>query len=138
MFFFLPYLVFLQLFLVLLVVFNFLRSQYDSSINIFYIYYRYIKYLFFIIFSICVAMYSFFFPFMIFKKNYVCVDFYYRLILVNKFIKYNQVNDPCFNIKYLIYICFSIFPLAFLIIGNDFIFSFIYTIVCDLFNSMCV
>ena len=28
-------------------------------------------------------------------------DFYYKIILINKFIKYNQINDPCFDIKYI-------------------------------------
>ena len=42
-----------------------------------------------------------FFPFMLFNKFYVFIDFYYRLILVKKFTKYNKVNEPCYNIKYL-------------------------------------
>jgi len=43
----------------------------------------------------------YFFPFILFNKSYVCVDFYYKLILVNKFIEHNQVNNPYCNIKYL-------------------------------------
>jgi len=38
---------------------------------------------------------------MLFNKFYVFIDFYYRLISVNKFTKYNKVNEPCYNIKYL-------------------------------------
>ena len=38
---------------------------------------------------------------MLFNKFYVFIDFYYRLILVNKFTKYNKVNESCYNIKYL-------------------------------------
>jgi len=28
-------------------------------------------------------------------------DFYYKIILINKFIKYNQIDGPCFDIKYI-------------------------------------
>ena len=31
----------------------------------------------------------------------MCVDLYYKLILINKFIEHNQVNDLYYDIKYL-------------------------------------
>jgi hypothetical protein len=40
----------------------------------------------------------------------MCVDFYFKLILINKFIKHNQVNHLYCDIKYLdIYIYISQF-----------------------------
>jgi hypothetical protein len=39
--------------------------------------------------------------FLFYLINFVCVDFYYRLILIKKIVKYNQVYDPCYDIKYL-------------------------------------
>ena len=31
----------------------------------------------------------------------MCVDLCYKLILINKFIKHNQLNNLCCDIKYL-------------------------------------
>jgi len=46
-------------------------------------------------------------------------DFYYKIILINKFIKYNQINDPCFDIKYIgLYL--SLYSSNFFFIVNDF------------------
>ena len=42
----------------------------------------------------------YFFTFIVFNKFYVCVGFYYKFILINQFIKNNQVNYPCCDIKY--------------------------------------
>jgi len=64
---------------------------------------------------------------MLFNKFDVCVDFYYIMILVNKVTKYSKVNDLCYNIKYLdLYLSLN-FPLAFLIMGNDFVFIYLFT-----------
>jgi len=43
-------------------------------------------------------MYSLAYIFFIFLLNkfHMCIDFYYKLILVNKFIKHNQVNNLFF------------------------------------------
>ena len=49
------------------------------------------------IFLIRATLYSIF----LFNKFYLSVDFYYKLILINKFIKHNHVNDMCCVIKYL-------------------------------------
>ena len=40
------------------------------------------------------------FYFILFNKFYVCVDFCYKLILIKKFIKHNQVNYLYCDIKY--------------------------------------
>jgi hypothetical protein len=47
--------------------------------------------------------------FFLFKKSYVCVDFYFKLIFFKKIIKYNQANDPYWDIKYLVLYLFFIF-----------------------------
>ena len=41
------------------------------------------------------------FLFILFNKSYVFVDLYFNLILINRFIKHNQVNYSYYNIKYL-------------------------------------
>ena len=51
-------------------------------------------------FLICIVL-NYIFSFILLNKFYVCVDFYYKLILINKFIKYNKFNDPCCDIKYI-------------------------------------
>ena len=38
--------------------------------------------------------------FILFNKFYMRVNFCYELIFINKFIKYNHVNDPYCDIKY--------------------------------------
>ena len=61
-----------------------------------------------------VALLNIFFSFIFFDKFYVCVDFYYKLILINKFIKYNQINNPCYCD------CLYIFAIiAFIFFSND-------------------
>jgi hypothetical protein len=45
---------------------------------------------FLIIFLVCAALHNFFLFFFI---QYVYVDFYYKLILIKKFIEHNQVNE---------------------------------------------
>ena len=42
-----------------------------------------------------------FFFFILFNKSYVCINFYFKLILIKKIIKHNQVNDSYCDIKYL-------------------------------------
>jgi hypothetical protein len=61
------------------------------------------------------------------------VDFYYKFILINKFIKHNLINYSCCYIKYIYLLVFSV---SFLFIVNDFFFSFLYTIIIDLFSEM--
>ena len=48
----------------------------------------------------CVALHNIFFL-ILFNKFYVYVNFYYNLVLINKFIEHNQINDSCCDIKYL-------------------------------------
>jgi len=60
------------------------------------------------------------------NKFHMCVHLYYKLILINKFIKYNYLNN-----SYCILICLSIFSLIILFIINNF-FLFFYTIGHDL------
>jgi hypothetical protein len=43
----------------------------------------------------------YFFFFILLNKSYVYVNFYFKLILINKFVKHNQVNYPYCDIKYL-------------------------------------
>jgi hypothetical protein len=50
--------------------------------------------------------------FILFNKFYMCVNMYYKLIFINKFIRHNRVNDSCCNIKYL-YITILIFLIMF-------------------------
>jgi len=60
----------------------------------------------------------------------MCVNFFYILILVNKFIKYNQRNDSYYHIKYFdlyLFFNFLIFPPAFLTIDNDFLLLLLFT-----------
>jgi len=63
-------------------------------------------------------------------------DFYYKIILINKFIKYNQINDSCFDIKYIGLYFLSILIILFLFIVNEFFihlftqWSLIYLIRC--------
>jgi hypothetical protein len=48
------------------------------------------------------------FPFILFNKIYVSINFYYKLILINKFIKQNRINDIYCAIKYLdLYLSFN-------------------------------
>ena len=53
------------------------------------------------IFLIYAILHGIFFPFILFNKFYVSINFYYKLILINKFIKQNRVNDLYCAIKYL-------------------------------------
>jgi hypothetical protein len=41
-----------------------------------------------------------FYPFILFNKFFVFVNFCYGLIFINKFIKHNHINDPYYDIKY--------------------------------------
>jgi hypothetical protein len=56
----------------------------------------------------------------------MCVDFYYyltnkKIILINKVIEYNIINETSYDIKYFdIYIYFLIFKNIYLIIINKF------------------
>ena len=59
----------------------------------------------------------------------MCVNFFYILILVNKFIKYNR-NDSCYHIKYFdlyLFLNFLIFPPAFLTIDTDLLLLLLFT-----------
>jgi hypothetical protein len=71
-----------------------------------------------LIFVICATLHNIFFPFILFNKIHMFVNFYYKLILINKFIKHNRVNDPCCAIKYLdLYLAFNYCNFIFLIIN---------------------
>jgi hypothetical protein len=52
------------------------------------------------IFLICAALHNIFLFFILSNKSCVCVDFYLKLNLINKFIKHNQINYLHYNIKY--------------------------------------
>jgi hypothetical protein len=70
-----------------------------------YFYFIYIKLIFknkkhFFFYNLICAI-LIFFPFILFNKIYMYINFCYKLIFINKFIKYNQVNDTFYNIKYL-------------------------------------
>jgi hypothetical protein len=65
--------------------------------------------------------YKLFFPLIFFNKFYVCIDFCYKLIFINKLIKYSWVNDSYCDVKYLGLIHLSIFLIFFLVIVNDFL-----------------
>ena len=78
---------------------------------------------------------------LLFNKVYVCVGFYYKFyvffyykfILMEKFIKYNQVNYSYCDVRYLNLHC----SLGFLknnFIVDEFCFSLLYTMIIDLFN----
>ena len=57
----------------------------------------------------CSLAYNFF-PLIFFDKFYICVDFCYKLISINKFIRHGRVNNPYYNVKYLnlyLFISFS-------------------------------
>jgi hypothetical protein len=70
--------------------------------------------------------------------NLLCVYFYYKLILINKFIRHNQVNDPSYDIKYLDWYWSLIF-FNYIFIYHSWIFvKYIYKIIHDLFNLMYV
>ena len=62
-------------------------------------------FIFLIIFLICATLYNGFFLF--YSINFmgifisIIVSLNKKIILVNKFIKHNQVNVPCYPIKYL-------------------------------------
>jgi hypothetical protein len=60
--------------------------------------------------------------FILFNNFYMIIDFYYKLILINKFIKHNQENDSCCDIKYIDLYLFLNFLILFLFIVNDFFF----------------
>ena len=60
------------------------------------------------------------FSFILFNKFYACFDFYYKLILINKFIEHNQVSDPYYDIKYLNLYLFLNFSNYIFIYVNDF------------------
>jgi hypothetical protein len=73
--------------------------MYDSSVFFLYKLNLFLKIKnidFFIIFLIYAILHSIF----SFYKFYVYVDFYYKLILIINFIKYNWLNDMCCGIKY--------------------------------------
>jgi hypothetical protein len=53
------------------------------------------------IFLICPTLHGICFPFILFNKLYVYINFYYKINLINKFIKHNRINDLCCAIKYL-------------------------------------
>jgi hypothetical protein len=65
------------------------------------------------------------FFFILFNKLYVCVDFYYKLILINKFIKHNWVNDSGCDIKYLNLYLSLIFLVLFLFIVSFFLLTYL-------------
>jgi hypothetical protein len=63
-----------------------------------------------------------FFSFILFNKFYVCIDFCYILIFINKFIKHNQVNKLYYDIKYFNLLSFlNFFSLSF-----DYCYEFFY------------
>jgi hypothetical protein len=47
-----------------------------------------------------------FFPFIFSNKFYMFVDLYYKLILINKFIKHNKVNDLFFLLDNGFFSCY--------------------------------
>jgi len=60
-----------------------------------------LKFYFLMIFLIFATLHNIFLPSILFNKFYVFISFYYKLILINKFIKHNRVNVSCCAIKYL-------------------------------------
>jgi hypothetical protein len=71
------------------------------------------------IFNMCMQPCIIFFS-LFYSINFMCV-LCYKLILINKFIKYNRVNDLCCNIKYLDLYFVSNFS-SFVFIYHQFIF----------------
>jgi hypothetical protein len=100
-----------------------------NFLNIFYLDEIFVSIMFL---NICVLYIVFF---ILLNKFYTCINLYYKFILINKFIKYNQLNHSCYDIKYLdLSINFSTYFFYLLLIT---FFSFIYTIVHDLFSWLC-
>ena len=56
--------------------------------------------------------------FLFYSINLMCINFYFELILINKFIKHNQVNNSYCDIKYLDFFCHSLFLMLFLFKKN--------------------
>jgi hypothetical protein len=52
----------------------------------------------------------------------MCVNLYYKLIFINKFIRHNKINDLCCDINIFIYISILFLPTIFLFI-IDYFFS---------------
>jgi len=75
-------------FLIIMNVFNFLRGYYDSFII-------------FIIFLIYTVLYNIFFLLLFYSINFMCIDFYYKLISIKIFIKHNLVDDLFFFFFFL-------------------------------------
>jgi hypothetical protein len=66
----------------------------------------------------------YFFSFLLSNKFYVIVDFYYKLILINKFIKHIKINDSCCTLKYLdLYLSLNF--LNFIFIYHQFLFYWV-------------
>ena len=61
--------------------------------------------IFYKIFNIC--SFAIFFLYIYCSINFMCVSFYYKLILIEKFIKHDQVNYLCCDVRYL-YLYFSL------------------------------
>jgi len=62
-----------------------------------------------------VQSYMLFFHFILFSKVYVSINFYYKLILINKLIKQNRVNNLYCTIKYLnLYLSFNFYNFVFI------------------------
>jgi hypothetical protein len=62
------------------------------------------------------------------------VFFYYKFIFTEEFIKHNQVNYPCYNVRYLdLYFLLGFLNFIFFIV-DDFFYSLLYTMVIGLFN----
>jgi hypothetical protein len=78
----------------------------------------YIFYEFFNVFNLT----NYCFYFILFNKFYVFVDFYYKLILINKFSKHSRVNGPCCAYKYLdLYLSLNFFSFVFVYCQKKFI-----------------
>ena len=59
------------------------------------------------IFLICTTSHNILFL-LLYSINFVSINFYYKLILINIFIKHNQLNNPYYTIKYLnLYLFFN-------------------------------
>jgi hypothetical protein len=83
------------------------------------------KLYFFIIFLMHTTLYSIFFLlFILFDSFYACVNFYCKLIFINKITRHDHVNDMCCIIKCFYLHCILIFPFMFLFIIDYFFYLF--------------
>ena len=67
----------------------------------------------------------------------MCVDFYYKLILINKFTKHNWVNNLCCDIKYFdLYLSLNVFQLHSYFSVMTFIYLFLQWFMIYLIRNM--